>query len=125
MPTPTPNMNLQKPTIGGDSGLWGVLLNQNMDAIDTLAVFPFTTPSVSGNSAYDSTRAVVYEYCTGGSAGITRTLPTAIGHGGKVFFYKKVDTGVGVVNVATTTSQTIDTFAAPYVISNLNQYVVV
>lgn len=125
MPIPTPNMNLQKPTVGGDSGLWGILLNANMDTIDTLAVLPFSTPSVNGNSAYDTSRTTVFELVTGGSSGVTRTLPSAVGHGGKAFFFKKVDSGLGFVSIATTASQTIDSFVAPFVLFNQNQYVVV
>lgn len=35
MPTATPNFKFNKPTVGGDSGVWGTTLNGAIDAIDT------------------------------------------------------------------------------------------
>jgi len=68
-------------------------------------------------STHDCIRA------TGGAgAGITITLPTAVGITGRVYTVKKVDSGVGPVTVATTSSQTIDAYVT-YVISNQYQYV--
>lgn len=36
MATPTTNYNLQKPTVGGDTDIWGGFINDNYDALDTI-----------------------------------------------------------------------------------------
>lgn len=66
------------------------------------------TASINTTLSYSATTPWVVESATGGSAGITITLPTAVGHSGAHFTVTKVDTGAGVVTVATTSSQFID-----------------
>lgn len=123
MPSTTTNMGLNKPTVGADSNVWGGETNANWDSVDALALIPFSSPSTSGAPAYNNVCPLVKELCTGGGGGITRTLPTAVGHAGKEFFIKKIDSGAGPVSIATTSSQTIDGVAAPYVLANQNQYI--
>lgn len=116
MPTPTTNMGLQKPTVQGDSGAWGGYQNAAFDIIDTLALFPTSTSNTSGNLAFDNVRPIVFEQATGGSLGIVRTLPSAVGKAGKIFHVTKVDSGAGSVTVA-------GVINADYVLVNQDQYV--
>lgn len=46
--------------------------------------------------------------CTGGSLGITVTLPTAVGYSGFTVSITKVDNGIGNITIATSNSQTIN-----------------
>lgn len=46
--------------------------------------------------------------CDATSAGFTATLPTAVGHEGQTYTFKKIDSSANVVTIATTSSQTID-----------------
>ncbi len=57
-----------------------------------------------------------YVDCTGGSGGVTVTLPTAVGNAGLTYTITKIDSGVGNVTIATTSSQTING-ATTYAIS--------
>jgi hypothetical protein len=108
MPTPTTNMGLEKPTIGGDSNVWGQYLNSDLDTLDTLAVIPVVPISTTGSLSYDTVRAFVLVEATGGTGGISVNLPTAIGNSGKVFVISKVDSAVGSVTIAATVGQLID-----------------
>ena len=94
--TPTPNLQLIVPTVGGDSGVWGNELNTDLGIIDTLAIFPVTTLSASSLLNYSS-QAFTFVNGVGGSGGITFTLPSTTGHAGKSFVIKKVDSAVGTV----------------------------
>lgn len=57
----------------------------------------YTATSSDGTISVDAT-----------SAGVTITLPTAVGISGKIYVIKKVDSSANSVTVATTSSQTID-----------------
>lgn len=72
-----------------------------------------------------STTANYLVLATGGSSGITLTLPSAAGIKGQAVTVKKVDTGVGSISVITTGGQTIDStlYGTSYVLSNYMQYV--
>jgi hypothetical protein len=61
--------------------------------------------------------------CTGGSGGITLTLPSAAANPGLVQRVKKVDSGAGPITLVDAASATIDG-AASYVLANQWQYVV-
>jgi hypothetical protein len=43
MATQTPNYNLDKPLVGGDTDVWGGMLNDNSDIIDTEMAKAFKT----------------------------------------------------------------------------------
>jgi hypothetical protein len=58
---------------------------------------------------------------TTGSSSLTATLPTAVGISGKTFLIKKIDSGSGIVTVATTSSQMIDGDAS-YILGNQWQF---
>jgi hypothetical protein len=62
----------------------------------------------SKSSTYTAlyTDEVILADATGGA--FTVTLPTAVGHGGKVFTVKRTNSGANAVTVGTTSSQTID-----------------
>ena len=49
-----------------------------------------------------------YIDCTAGVAGITITLPNAVGNSGATFVITKVDNGAGGITIATTSLQTIN-----------------
>lgn len=62
--------------------------------------------SVSSTYTALYTDEVVLADATGGA--FTVTLPTAVGHGGKVFTVKRMNSGANAVTIGTTSSQTID-----------------
>ena len=82
-----------------------------------------SSPSVSGGVNIPSGGGVLVK-ATGGAAGITLTLPTAVGRSGQIACIKKVDNGVGTVTIATTGSETVDG-ASTYLLVNQYQYVTV
>lgn len=63
---------------------------------------------VSKSANYTLTTADGIVLATTGVSGITLTLPDATLNSGRVYFIKKVDSGLGVLTIATTSSQTID-----------------
>lgn len=66
-----------------------------------------TTVRVSAiSTSLSETDAILL--ATGGSGGITVTLPTAVGKAGRKFTIKKVDAGAGNISIVTTSAQTID-----------------
>lgn len=71
--------------------------------VNQLAVLKFATKTA--NYTLTLTDDVVKADATSGA--ITMTLPTAVG-AKKVFFVKKIDSTSNAVNIATTSSQTID-----------------
>lgn len=79
--------------------------------------------STSSDLPLDATHD--YIRATGGSgAGITITLPTAVGCAGRIYKIKKIDSGVGPVGIATTSSQNVDG-QTTYTLANQFQYVIV
>jgi hypothetical protein len=81
-------------------------------------VFAFTTTSTNLTLVAPND----FVACTGGSGGITITLLTAVGNGGCAFIIKKVDSGIGAITIATTSSQTIDG-SSTYQLTNQWQFV--
>jgi len=79
-----------------------------------------TVPLNSNRNITSATNSVFL--CTSGSGGITLTLPSAVPYASYVYYIKKVDTGVGSVNIITTSSQTIDSNIG-YNLVNKGQFV--
>jgi len=96
-----------KPTLGtmsaADSTYWNTKIGSLI--ADTLVTSNYT--ALTSDHFID---------CTGGSSGITVTLPTAVGNRGLTFIVTKTDSGAGYVTIATTSSQTING-ATTYAIS--------
>lgn len=67
-----------------------------------------STLTISTKNVNFSAQVLNAYFVTTGSSTIITTLPTAVGNSGDVIFFKKVDSGVGLVSVATTSAQTID-----------------
>lgn len=67
-----------------------------------------TTFTVTPSSISFSASVANFYSVTTGSSTITATLPTAVGISGQVIVVKKVDSGSGLVSIATTSAQTID-----------------
>lgn len=82
-----------------------------------------TTITISGGVSISSSGNILV-LATGGAAGITLTLPTAVGAAGQSACLKKTDSGVGTVTIATTGGQTIDG-SSNYFLTNQYQYVTV
>ena len=80
-----------------------------------------SSTSTSGSVTLPASTNVLV-LATGGSGGITQTLPTAVGLTGQKARIKKVDSGVGTVTIATTSGQTIDG-GSTYLLVNQWQYV--
>lgn len=103
MPTPTLYMGLPNPTPFGDSGTWANEIVTCNTGFDTLAVSNFVAVSVTGSLSVFNGPALVQ--ATGGSLGITLTLPDVTNGGlnatneGRVYVIVKVDSGVGVITI--------------------------
>jgi hypothetical protein len=85
MATQTPNIGLDKPTVGGDIDLWGPMLNSNADKLDSL----------SGSSPQIATIAAMRLLTTVGFPAANLTLvnySTTVKGGGGAFFYDSTDT---------------------------------
>jgi len=112
--TPTPNLQLIVPTVGGDANIWGNELNTNLGTLDNLALAFTSNQSASFTAAANTFGPEnAYKVTTGGST-ITATLPTPSTCTGKIINVKKVDAGVGSVTVS----------ATPAVIDGNNTYVI-
>src|SRR5947207_1398407 len=96
--TPTPILSLIVPTVGGDSNTWGNSLNTNLATIDSLGAVSI----VNVSAAYSATRPVFPEMVlrvTTSGLNIPVTLPSSASVAGKIFTVKKLDAGVGVVQI--------------------------
>jgi hypothetical protein len=104
------------PTVGGDSGTWGTILNTflqvsldgatgNMLPAAVAAAFTVISTKTSNYGPGAGQGEFVLANATSGA--ITITLPTAVSN---KFYYgiKKVDSSTNTVTFATTSSQTID-----------------
>jgi hypothetical protein len=87
----------------------------NWNAVHVIGV---TTTSVS----LPLTAAHDLVYATGGSGGITITLPAASAQAGRCYSIQKGDAGVGAVTVAPTGNDTIGTLAGNYLLEVQFQY---
>jgi hypothetical protein len=128
MPGPfTPILGLTVPTVGGDSGVWGSELNADLAILDNLGALGGSASSVGRILAY-GVSAIQLAFETGGALGIADILPSAVGHFGQGFLVKKIDSGVGVVVLNTSSAQTILDIGGPissYSLTNQGQYVMV
>jgi hypothetical protein len=93
--TPTPNLNLTLPTVGGDANLWGGELNGNMTIIDSLALTPSVSVSSNFVAAVNTSGPEITYRVTTGASNVTGTLPAANTCPGKIINMKKVDAGAG------------------------------
>ena len=119
--TPTPNLGLTVPTVGGDVGAWGAELNGNLAIIDGLGKVQVinissSTPAVLGISPETIVRA------TTGGLTITYTLLPAAQCSGRIWTIKKVDSGLGSVSIVTADGSLIDGNAS-WTIANQFSYV--
>lgn len=117
--TPTPNLGLTVPIVGGDSNQWGAFLNIDLQIIDQLGV----TTSLAQGASFTAVAGIgpitVYRLTTGG-ANINVNLPPPSVCAGKTFMFKKVDAGVGSAIVI----GAIDGQAS-YILANQFQFLVV
>jgi hypothetical protein len=95
--SPTPNLGLTVPTVGGDFGAWGTELNTDLAILDNLGLVP--SSAVSANSTLVLTLPITIVYVTTGGGGVTQTLPSAAANTGRIAILKKVDAGAGPLNV--------------------------
>ena len=96
--TPTPNLGLTVPTVGGDSDAWGTELNGDLAIIDNLGAATVISQSASFNAVASVFPEVIYRVTTG-AATITCTLPSPSACTGRIFTIKKIDAGVGQVSI--------------------------
>jgi len=100
---------MRSPTFNDSSGYLVPVIPGEGLKISGLGAFKgLTLGQTSQSSNYSITTNDHYIDCTGGSSGITVTLPTAVGNRGLTYSITKVDNGVGTVTIATTSSQTIN-----------------
>lgn len=95
---PTPILGLIVPTVGGDANLWGQELNNNWAIIDQLGALAIISVSFSQAVPVFPFPEVLVRVNTGALT-ITVTLPAPGQVQGKILTVKKVDSGLGVVNV--------------------------
>ena len=96
--TPTPILSLAIPTIGGDANTWGQETNNNWQTVDALGAASI----VNVNSAYSATRPTFPEMIlrvTTAGLNIPITLPDPSTVAGKIYTIKKIDAGLGVVQI--------------------------
>jgi hypothetical protein len=107
--TPTPNLGLAVPTVGGDLDVWGGELNNDLAILDALGALGIiniatNTPAVLGIFPETVIRV------TTGASNITFTLLPAAQCAGRIWTIKKVDAGVGIVTIVTADGSLIDGF---------------
>lgn len=105
-------------------GLFGQVLGSNQAQDFSGAPYFLLPANTSGNVSstvisksanYTLTSSDGIALVTSGASGVTVTLPTAVGIAGRRYDIKKVDNGIGILTINTTSSQTID--------GQLNQYI--
>lgn len=104
--TPTPILGLVVPTVGGDTGAWGTEINGDLAILDSLGVA--NVYNVSSN--FTAVTGVFPEniiLCTAGAVNIGVSLPAAASCKGRIFLIKKIDSGIGNVQI-TPAGGTID-----------------
>lgn len=119
--TPTPNLNLIVPQVGGDNNIWGGELNTDLGIIDGLAVTG-TSAQVASFIAFANPINDTQTFrVTTGTGMIVATLPLVSACTGKIIIFKKVDAGVGSLVIS---NGTIDGQSS-YSLSNQWQYVAI
>ena len=121
----TDTLTIQRPTLGNNyngegsvnlasthniaSKVYKLMLGGTKNTIDSINNSLMNVKNqVSTSINYSILTTDHFIDCTGGSGGITVTLPTAINNTGLTFTITKVDGGAGVVTIATTASQNIN-----------------
>lgn len=116
--TPTPNLNLAIPTVGGDVNTWGNELNTNLSIIDSMVAAAYNTPSSSIAMSLSPNFITSYAVTTG-NTNQTLTLPSLTAAStGRIFVVLKADTGTGFVIIAGTING-----SSNYTLVNFSQYV--
>lgn len=94
--TPTQNLQLIIPTVGGDDGSWGTETNENWETVDALGSFAPNVYIANANVVAGS-NPITIAYAFGGAAGITLQLQPGSVKG--IFTVKKMDATIGAVIV--------------------------
>jgi len=115
--TPTPNLGLTVPTVGGDVGAWGAELNGNLAIIDELGAAGVINIS-SSTTAILGVFPETFIRATTGALTLNFTLLPPAQCVGRIWNIKKVDAGIGAVNII----GAIDGFAN-WIIANQFSYV--
>lgn len=117
--TPTPNLGLIVPTVGGDSNSWGAELNVNLQIIDLLGTSTTLAQGANFTAIAGIGPVTVYRLSTG-AGNISVNLPAPGACIGKTFILKKVDAGLGsAIIIGAIDGQ------ASYILANQFQYLVV
>lgn len=117
--TPTPNLSLILPTVGGDNNTWGTETNSNWSAVDTaLTTAGVNTASISTTISFSPNFITFWKFTTGAS-NLTATTPTpGASNTGRILVVIKVDTGAGHVSITGTIGG-----SSGYTLVNQNQSV--
>jgi hypothetical protein len=118
--TPTPNLGLTVPSVGGDYNSWGTELNGDLAILDALGIAQWYSPTVNFTVPFVAFPEVVV-YATTGAGGITISLPAPSTWKGKIVVVKKMDATLGVATVTPAAGQ-IDGNGS-YFLTNQYQYV--
>ncbi len=105
--TPTAILSLIVPTVGGDQNQWGTELNTDLATIDFLGAASVTTVSSSYNTIRPTYPEMIIRVTTSGlNVPINLADPGQVA--GKIYTIKKIDAGLGTVQILSTAG--IDNF---------------
>lgn len=99
--TPTPNLGLTVPTVGGDNNTWGGELNGDLAIIDGLGAAGVVKVSANYAAVVGIFPETIVMMTTGGSnKTVTLLAPSACA--GRIWNIKKADSGAGSVSIVPT-----------------------
>lgn len=116
--TPTPNLGLTVPTIGGDNNIWGAELNADLMILDGLGVATVAPPFSADMTAVAGVSVEKTYRGSSGAGTVNLTLPTPVGIAGKIFVIIKIDAAIGNINIIGTINDQPN-----YSLGNQYQYV--
>lgn len=98
--TPTPNLSLTLPTVGGDNNAWGTETNGNWTAVDNaITTAGVNNASVSTVLSFSPNFITFWRFTTGAST-LTATLPTpSAANVGRILVIIKLDGAGGQVSI--------------------------
>jgi hypothetical protein len=91
-------LGLVLPTVGGDANTWGTKLNADLTIINTLGGVDVVAVNSAYSAVYTPFPEMVLRVTTSG-INIPITLPASALVAGKIYTIKKIDAGLGVVQI--------------------------
>ena len=117
----TTTLNLNLPTVGGDANTWGTKLNTALTIVNSLGGVQVVNVSSAYPATYTPYPEMILRVTTSGLT-IPITLPASASVQGKIYVIKRLDAGLGTVQILPTSPDTIDNFTE-WDLTNQYQYV--